>query len=201
MIEEYARHNGHADLLRERIDGVTGDCFAGATFVNADLRGLSFDTVDFTNADLTDANLSSTGNWGVTVSGAKFDGTDLSGASWRLLPGTPASLPTNWELLDDAFLGPTANLAGLSLVGLDLTDLDLAPVNLTQTVLQSCVLNGTNLADAVLTELQSGGDTGTPSALPSNSVLLDGYLGSPAIEHGSRSPGYAERGRHRDDET
>jgi uncharacterized damage-inducible protein DinB len=25
MIEEYARHNGHADLLRERIDGVTGD--------------------------------------------------------------------------------------------------------------------------------------------------------------------------------
>src|SRR5215469_3987951 len=24
MIEEYARHNGHADLLRERIDGQTG---------------------------------------------------------------------------------------------------------------------------------------------------------------------------------
>jgi hypothetical protein len=24
MIEEYARHNGHADLLRERIEGVTG---------------------------------------------------------------------------------------------------------------------------------------------------------------------------------
>jgi len=25
MIEEYARHNGHADFLREAIDGVTGD--------------------------------------------------------------------------------------------------------------------------------------------------------------------------------
>jgi uncharacterized damage-inducible protein DinB len=25
MIEEYARHNGHADLLRERIDGQVGD--------------------------------------------------------------------------------------------------------------------------------------------------------------------------------
>src|SRR5215510_14834497 len=24
MLEEYARHNGHADLLRERIDGATG---------------------------------------------------------------------------------------------------------------------------------------------------------------------------------
>lgn len=25
MIEEYARHNGHADLLRERLDGTTGE--------------------------------------------------------------------------------------------------------------------------------------------------------------------------------
>jgi hypothetical protein len=25
MIEEYARHNGHADLLRERLDGSTGE--------------------------------------------------------------------------------------------------------------------------------------------------------------------------------
>ncbi|HEY6538552.1 MAG TPA: DinB family protein [Candidatus Dormibacteraeota bacterium] len=25
MIEEYSRHNGHADLIRERIDGATGD--------------------------------------------------------------------------------------------------------------------------------------------------------------------------------
>ena len=25
MIEEYARHNGHADLIRERLDGTTGD--------------------------------------------------------------------------------------------------------------------------------------------------------------------------------
>ena len=25
LIEEYGRHNGHADLLRERIDGTTGE--------------------------------------------------------------------------------------------------------------------------------------------------------------------------------
>jgi hypothetical protein len=24
MVEEYARHNGHADLLRERLDGRVG---------------------------------------------------------------------------------------------------------------------------------------------------------------------------------
>ena len=29
MIEEYARHNGHADLLREHIDGVTGARWGG----------------------------------------------------------------------------------------------------------------------------------------------------------------------------
>jgi hypothetical protein len=25
MVEEYARHNGHADLIRESIDGITGE--------------------------------------------------------------------------------------------------------------------------------------------------------------------------------
>ena len=25
MIEEYARHNGHADLIRQSIDGATGE--------------------------------------------------------------------------------------------------------------------------------------------------------------------------------
>jgi hypothetical protein len=25
MVEEYARHNGHADLIRESIDGQTGE--------------------------------------------------------------------------------------------------------------------------------------------------------------------------------
>jgi hypothetical protein len=25
MSQEYARHNGHADLIRERLDGVTGE--------------------------------------------------------------------------------------------------------------------------------------------------------------------------------
>ena len=25
LVEEYARHNGHADLLREAVDGTTGD--------------------------------------------------------------------------------------------------------------------------------------------------------------------------------
>jgi hypothetical protein len=25
MIEEYSRHNGHADLLRESIDGLVGE--------------------------------------------------------------------------------------------------------------------------------------------------------------------------------
>ena len=44
MIEEYARHLGHADLLRERIDGATGElpgrrvCCRGRTETRARLR-------------------------------------------------------------------------------------------------------------------------------------------------------------------
>ena len=30
MVEEYARHNGHADLIRESIDGEVGDEAAGS---------------------------------------------------------------------------------------------------------------------------------------------------------------------------
>ena len=29
LIEECARHNGHADLLRESVDGLTGECMEG----------------------------------------------------------------------------------------------------------------------------------------------------------------------------
>jgi hypothetical protein len=34
MIDEYARRNGHADLIDERIDGVTGGCTATSTDVD-----------------------------------------------------------------------------------------------------------------------------------------------------------------------
>ncbi len=33
MIEEYARHNGHADLIRESVDGATGVSPAGSPAV------------------------------------------------------------------------------------------------------------------------------------------------------------------------
>ncbi|MFF3059353.1 DUF664 domain-containing protein [Streptomyces sp. NPDC057909] len=31
LIQEYARRNGHADFLRERTDGATGDWFRSST--------------------------------------------------------------------------------------------------------------------------------------------------------------------------
>jgi uncharacterized damage-inducible protein DinB len=53
MIEEYARHNGHADLLRQRIDGATGSLHGPAraccpTCARAVMSSLS------TSADLGD---------------------------------------------------------------------------------------------------------------------------------------------------
>ena len=47
MIEEYARHNGHADLLREALDGETGEIAAAANYPGcATLRWLSVTDVD-----------------------------------------------------------------------------------------------------------------------------------------------------------
>jgi hypothetical protein len=34
MIEEYARHVGHADLIRESVDGLTGEDPGGLTAVS-----------------------------------------------------------------------------------------------------------------------------------------------------------------------
>src|SRR4029078_9365834 len=46
MIEEYARHNGHADFLREQIDGLTGEgprAPAGLSYASWSLGVYSYD--------------------------------------------------------------------------------------------------------------------------------------------------------------
>ena len=67
--------------------------------------------------------------------------------------------PTDWQLIDGYLIGPTADLTGANLSNLD--------------------LNGVDLSNAILTGVQSGGITGTPSHLPANWQLIDGYLIGP----------------------
>ena len=101
LIEEYGRHTGHADLLREAVDGVTGEdppagWRPGATsraagdhrvhqvFDGADLRDARFDRTDLTGArlravDLTGAQFRGCALSGVVMRGVELANVDISG--------------------------------------------------------------------------------------------------------------------------
>ncbi len=78
------------------------------------------------------------------------------------ITGTPSALPANWELVNGYLIGP----------GADLTDADLSGAD----------LSGADLSGADLTGVTSGNITGTPSALPTNWELVDGYLIGPGAD-------------------
>jgi Protein of unknown function (DUF664)/DinB superfamily/Pentapeptide repeats (8 copies) len=94
LIEEYGRHTGHADLLREAVDGLIGeDPPAGwrpglsqqasddhrcpQVFHGADLRGARFERTDLTGADLRAVDLSRAHFRGCAFHGAVMRGVEL----------------------------------------------------------------------------------------------------------------------------
>ena len=101
LIEEYGRHTGHADLIREAVDGVTGeDPPAGwhpgggplavdghrvpQVFAGADMRGARFDRTDLTGArlraaDLTGAQFRGCALHKVIMRGVELGNVDISG--------------------------------------------------------------------------------------------------------------------------
>jgi uncharacterized damage-inducible protein DinB len=107
LVEEYGRHTGHADLLREAVDGVVGEdppagwrptgpapetLGAGSWVPDAvapvyrdrDLSGARFERVDLTGArlrtvDLRDVHVRGADMAGVRVQGAELDGVTLDG--------------------------------------------------------------------------------------------------------------------------
>jgi uncharacterized damage-inducible protein DinB len=98
LIEEYGRHTGHADLLREAVDGVTGedppagwrpgadpgaadDRRAPQVFDGADLRGARFSRTDLTGAELRAVDLTGALFRGCALSGVVMCGVELGGVS------------------------------------------------------------------------------------------------------------------------
>jgi hypothetical protein len=79
-------------------------------------------------------------------------------------------VPTSAQ--DCAFFGPYANLQDCNLSGAALSYADLRGAN----------LSNTNLSGASLEFVSSGGISGTPSALPTDWRLADGYLIGPEAE-------------------
>lgn len=98
LIEEYGRHTGHADLLREAVDGLSGeDPPAGwrpgeppraagnhlvhQVFAGVDLRGARFDRTDLTGAQLRAADLTRARFRGCRLSGSVMRGVELGNVS------------------------------------------------------------------------------------------------------------------------
>jgi uncharacterized protein YjbI with pentapeptide repeats len=98
LIEEYGRHTGHADLLREAVDGVTGEdppvgWRPGATprpddeqrarqvFDGADLRGARFDRTDLTDAHMRAVDLTGARFRGCALNRVVMRGVELGGVS------------------------------------------------------------------------------------------------------------------------
>lgn len=154
------------------------------------------------DADLTEADLANTTLTGVDLSGADLDLATLTGVISGGITGTPVNLPTRWSLIGGYLVGPGADLAQASLTntnlsGADLSGADLASADLSQTDLTTANLTGVDLSNAVITDadvtdanltsatltgVTSGGITGTPSSLPSDWLLTDGYLVGPDVD-------------------
>ena len=80
-------------------------------------------------------------------------------------------------------IGPTANIPGAGLFGVDLAGDDLSQLNIMDgSLARQRNLTGTDLSDADLGQVQSGGVTGQPAALPTGWFALNGSLLGPTAD-------------------
>lgn len=135
-------------------DGLFDLAYANLTGDNLSGANLNDAQVSGTAVNLTDASL-----YDSTISGVDLSHAVLTGVSSGGITGPPAALPGSWVFEDGFLLGPGADLAFDDLANLD--------------------LQGVDLAGADLYGASSGGITGTPTALPADWELVDGYLIGP----------------------
>lgn len=187
----------------------SGCNLTGANLSGANLSGANLSRANLRRANLTGSNLSGADLGDSRIVNAILTGTDLNGTVMRGIvlmagvrsggiTGIPASLPDGGQtyLIDGYLAGRNVNLNGADLASADLAGIDfegatfqgadLANANLTGASVYGDVaganLSGTDLAGAYLAGVSSGGVTGTPSALPANWQLVDGYLIGPSAQ-------------------
>ena len=128
--------------------------------------------------------------------GANLNNAVLTDVRSGGINGSPIALPSNWQLASGYLIGPGADLSSAILSYENLTDANLTGATLNGARLVGANLTGANLAGADLgietwtnwktvltganlTDVISGGITGSPSALPDNWQLASGYLIGP----------------------
>ncbi len=177
---------------------------SGADLSSADLTGANLNyanltDVNLTGADLTNASLRAATVTGSDLTGANLTGAHLDGAVSGSITGTPAALPTDWQLVDGYLIGPGADLGGadlenanlrganlygasLSLANLsyaDLTNADLTYAWIDHATANHATITGANFTGVNFTRLRAGALIGTPAALPTNWALRGGFLVGP----------------------
>jgi uncharacterized protein YjbI with pentapeptide repeats len=161
----------------------------------ANLTGADLTGADLSGADLSGANLSGATLDGV-ISGnrSKVQGEVLRGGIFVTLFSGP-TLPDGWMLLNHYLVGPKAILTNAKLAGQDLNGADLSGANLNGADLTNVTsgdtpkgvnmygakligaeLEGADLSGADLAQVITGDITGTPSELPANWILGNGFL-------------------------
>ena len=111
---------------------------SGSSLISANLAGANFYGADLTGADLTGVNLTGASLSMATIEGTKFARANFTGVISAYETGTPASLPTNWQVLNGPYqggliaylVGPTASLGGAQLAGVSFAGLNLSNIYL-----------------------------------------------------------------------
>ena len=177
---------------------------AAANLSGANLTGADFGTASLLNATLAGANLS-----GALMAGANLSSVHSGSVSGTPASLPPNWLLTNGYLVGPSAYLATADLAGANLASADLasanltnadleganltggnltkghlSDIDLSGANLsganlTGARMDYAKLAGTDLTNAILTDVWSGYISGSPAALPANWQLVQGYFIGP----------------------
>jgi uncharacterized protein YjbI with pentapeptide repeats len=113
---------------------------SGKRLVGAKLSLIKLTGANLTNADLTSADLTSADMSYTNLSGAKLAAANLKGIKSGHISGIPASLPSDWKLINGYLVGDGANL----------TDADLRDQNLAGARMYGTSLRGANFTGADL---------------------------------------------------
>ncbi len=180
-----------AQLHRANLVGAN---FTGSNLSSADLSFSHMTDTNLTDASLHGTNLTNAALYFAMFAGAYLQDADLTdatlfGATSGGITGTPVALPVDWILTNGYLFGPNAdlsgvnlsaaNLSGYNLSGADLSGANLNTADLSATNLSGANMNNVDLVNAILDNVQSGGVTGTPTALPVDWILTNGYLFGP----------------------
>ena len=113
----------NCDFSGAALNGIdlNGANLTNADFTDAALTGIDLDGANLTNADFTDAKLTNANLRGADVTGAHFAGADFRLLRSGNITTEPASLPTDFALVqgDDPtstfghFMGPVADLSNV----------------------------------------------------------------------------------------